>query len=353
MALDELAATIEGIKKHINEFRDSIAANETRTRQVLIDPLLSALGWDVTNPSLVELEYDVRGKRADYALKVDGKPVAVIEAKRLGRQLIDDDTMQVMNYANTEGIDYMVVTNGDQWNMFSVFERGTIEQRVIMELSISGSASHVNALKSLSMWRANLDLDAEPVNANTPVLEGNAMQGWRQSEPPKPPVLQQKSYPNSSTAAIGQSGRGKSIGRRTLDSTKSLSLSGSGWYDLANRAFVPTGKRATAVRIRGEVVETRNFAQAAAEIASWLGTEGFLTREKCPIKSRPTGATYLIAFEPIHEDGRAFRSPKVLPNGMVMEVAASSSDLLMFVRNLVDLCHATSEEIRINWVERS
>ena len=83
MALDELAATIETIKSRINEHGISLAANETRTRQVLIDPLLDALGWDVSDPDQVELEYDVRGKRADYALKSNGRVVGVIEAKSL------------------------------------------------------------------------------------------------------------------------------------------------------------------------------------------------------------------------------------------------------------------------------
>ncbi len=174
MALDELAATIDTLRQRIIDHRESIATNETRTRQVLIDPLLNSLGWDVTDPTSVELEYDVRGKRADYALLVSGKPVAVIEAKRLGRQLIDNDTMQVLNYANSDGIDYMVVTNGDQWNMFSVFERGAIEDRIIMELNLTAVASHVNALKSLSMWRSNLGPGESPVAASEPVLDVEA-----------------------------------------------------------------------------------------------------------------------------------------------------------------------------------
>ena len=171
MALDELVAVIDKIKQRINDHRASLSANETRTRQVLIDPLLGALGWDVSDPTSVELEYDVRGKRADYALLVDDKPVAVIEAKRLGKQLIDDYTMQVMNYANTAGIEYMVVTNGDEWNMYSVFERGAIEDRIIMELNLTGVASHVNALKSLSMWRSNLGPEEIPTAASEPVLD--------------------------------------------------------------------------------------------------------------------------------------------------------------------------------------
>ena len=171
MALDELAATIETIKQRIMDHRSSLAANETRTRQVLIDPLLAALGWDVSDPNQVELEYDVRGRRADYALLVAAKPVAVIEAKRLGHQLVDDNTMQVMNYANTAGIEYMVVTNGDEWKMYSVFERGAIEERIIMELNVSAVASQVNALKSLSLWRANIGSEEGPIGASEPVLD--------------------------------------------------------------------------------------------------------------------------------------------------------------------------------------
>ena len=175
MALDDLAATIETIKERIVGHRTSLAANEIRTRQVLIDPLLVALGWDVSDPNQVELEYDVRGRRADYALLVDSNPVAVIEAKRLGHQLVDDNTMQVMSYANTAGIDYMVVTNGDEWTMYSVFKRGAIEDRVVMELRIGREASYVNALRSLSLWRANVGSGSEPVVANTPMSSQHFM----------------------------------------------------------------------------------------------------------------------------------------------------------------------------------
>lgn len=205
MALDELTATIETIKQRIEDHRTLLAAKEARTRQVLIDPLLTALGWDVSDPSLVEVEYDVRGKSADYALKVNGKPVAVIEAKRLGRQLIDDDTMQVMNYANTEGIEYMVLTNGDQWNMYSVFERGAIEERVVMELRISDLASHVNALKSLSMWRANLSSGNAPTVAGEPVLEP-------ESTPPSG-----KDLPTGGNTDAFKDGSGKSGASKNLE----------------------------------------------------------------------------------------------------------------------------------------
>ena len=51
----------------------------------LIDPLLSALGWDTSDPGLVLPEYssDSSSGRADYALlRPDGRPAAFIEAKK-------------------------------------------------------------------------------------------------------------------------------------------------------------------------------------------------------------------------------------------------------------------------------
>ena len=114
MALDDLKETIETLRERIQAHRAYLAGNETRTRQVLIDPMIRTLGWDVGDPDSVELEYGIKRKWADYALMGSGGPIAVIEAKSLGTPLNDDVMMQVLNYANTDGIDYMVVTNGDR-----------------------------------------------------------------------------------------------------------------------------------------------------------------------------------------------------------------------------------------------
>ena len=54
-------------------------------------------------------------KWADYALMESGRPIAVIEAKALGKPLDEKETMQALNYANTAGIPYMTLTNGDHW----------------------------------------------------------------------------------------------------------------------------------------------------------------------------------------------------------------------------------------------
>ena len=78
MALDDLKEVVEKLQNTIKTYRDDyLSGKERRTRQMLIDPLLKVLGWDVLDPGTVYLEHN----KMDYALMSNATPVAVIEAK--------------------------------------------------------------------------------------------------------------------------------------------------------------------------------------------------------------------------------------------------------------------------------
>ena len=119
----------------------------------------------------MDLEFTNQAGRADYALLKEGRPVALVEAKRLGHRLELSDIMQVLNYANTAGVEYMVLTNGDRWEMYSVFTPGALEGRKVMDLMVSESPVHATALGSLTIWRRNVRSGSEPLNASHPAFE--------------------------------------------------------------------------------------------------------------------------------------------------------------------------------------
>ena len=156
MALGNLQSTIEKLRKTIEAHRGYLAGNETRTRQVLIDPLLRRLGWDVSNPNIVQLEYRVKEQWADYVLMSKGKPVAVIEAKPLGSNLKIKVIGQAIAYAKLAVIDYTVVTDGDRWEMYDVFKKATLEETLLMELELSQQPADKNAKQALAMRKLNL-----------------------------------------------------------------------------------------------------------------------------------------------------------------------------------------------------
>lgn len=157
MPLENLVSTIETLKERINTHRADLAASEARTRAALIDPVLTALGWDTSDPELVMVEQRLRDGKADYALlKPDGSPISIVEAKALGSQL-DRVTDQLIRYAFADGIPYAVSTDGDWWQVYDLTKPSTqIDNRLILKLSISNDAVHECAVKLLLLWHPNL-----------------------------------------------------------------------------------------------------------------------------------------------------------------------------------------------------
>ena len=130
VTLESLTGVIESVQDAIRREGRTIRNNETRTRNTLIDPVLSALGW--SDPSVVTQEYLIRyGPRefdygvVDYAFHPDADrahPVAFLEAKRMSEDLTDGHRDQVYNYALDKGgaLRQFGLTNGDIWEFYEL-----------------------------------------------------------------------------------------------------------------------------------------------------------------------------------------------------------------------------------------
>ena len=75
--LRPLTEAITQVRAAMDEHEEKLSKNEMKTRYVLIDPILRALGWDVCDLDIVEVEYGTLDKkRVDYALLgLDQKPL--------------------------------------------------------------------------------------------------------------------------------------------------------------------------------------------------------------------------------------------------------------------------------------
>ena len=87
----ELIDSIRQIAKVYTERQNAIQTEEA-TKKALIMPFISALGYNVFDPSEVVPEFtaDVgikKGEKVDYAIIRDDKPIMLIEAKRSGKEL--------------------------------------------------------------------------------------------------------------------------------------------------------------------------------------------------------------------------------------------------------------------------
>ncbi len=133
----DLRECIVALQAQLERHRRS-GLKEYPTRTIFIDPLLEALGWDVRDPDDVELEYPtIDGKSVDYALKINRKPVLLLEAKQLDDPLDDVKAVtQIVGYASNDGIEWCVLTNGVRYKVYRSSERAAAPEKLLFEVSL-------------------------------------------------------------------------------------------------------------------------------------------------------------------------------------------------------------------------
>ncbi len=154
--MKELIQLMEKLRINLDKLRRTML-KETPTRTIFISPILEALGWDVCDPDEVEEEYPtVDGKSVDYALKINRKPVLLVEAKPLNDSLDDVKAItQVVGYATNAGIDWCVLTNGIRWRIYKSVEKCPAPEKLLYEVSFDPQDSGEMPLKQVAeeLWR--------------------------------------------------------------------------------------------------------------------------------------------------------------------------------------------------------
>lgn len=325
MPLDDLVSVIETLQQRIATHRQSLQQNETRTRTALIDPLLTALGWDVSDPALVTPEYNVGNGRADYALNgSESIPSAMVEAKRLGHALSDDERMQMLNYANARGVRHAVVTDGNVWELYEVFKQAPLEDRRLLNLRIANTPAHELVLRLLLLWRPNL-ASGQPMAANEPVV------GLISVPLPETPAMSESSLATEVPPPI----------------SPEPALAESGWVSLAE--FNPPNGSKAPKSIRfpdGDRRTIHGMADILVAVATWLYDTGQLTVENLPVRSGPK--RYIVSNEPIHPTGNEFTAYRVVANRLlVVNTHDNSTQIRKNTRSLLQHCDVSPDTVQL------
>jgi len=133
--------------------------SEASTRVTLIDPILNALGWDTSNPNMIEFEKTLPQSRADYALyNQDNKIQVIIEAKALGINLGDKTfVFNLIMYALAAGIKDIFLTDGVIWEHYSDFTPGNVISSKTIDLTkdnlLDCAEYLVNELDAAKFWQ--------------------------------------------------------------------------------------------------------------------------------------------------------------------------------------------------------
>jgi hypothetical protein len=113
-----------GVRQFTRVLEDARHADrsEQDTVTIVTDMLADVFGYD----KYAELtgEYAIRGTFCDLAVKVDGKIKYLVEVKAVDKSLKENHLRQATDYAAKEGIEWVALTNGVEWQAYRmIFEQ--------------------------------------------------------------------------------------------------------------------------------------------------------------------------------------------------------------------------------------
>jgi len=126
----ELYSRLIDIAKRLPTIQ-SVCTNEESTKLFLVLPVLNALGYDVTDPTVVQPEYaaDFRDgvpERVDYAILRDGEPVIAVECKKVGADLTSNRGQLRAYFTALQSVRLGILTNGLRFEFFVDVENANI-----------------------------------------------------------------------------------------------------------------------------------------------------------------------------------------------------------------------------------
>jgi hypothetical protein len=178
----------QAVRRFAKPLADLIArdANEGDTRLLVTDFLCDGLGYDKYED--LTTEYQVKGEFADYGVRIAKQLVAFIEVKRCTTKLGAKHLRQVEMYAVNEGVEWMILTNGQVWQVWHLTAGLPVALDLALEVDLLGDTSHAAKSDTLfflskeafkrhaidELWRVKAATSARSVGQaiiSDPVLE--------------------------------------------------------------------------------------------------------------------------------------------------------------------------------------
>ena len=149
--MSSLSEVLNGVRTKIAKHKGKNLC-EADTKAALINPVLGALGWHVGNLDEVSMEFKhaTSHNPVDYALLIGGNPTVLVEAKALGQSLAGGKWAdQIMGYAGTSGVKWVVLTNGDEYRIFNALVEVPFSQKLFREVRLTDPNSPVESTLAL------------------------------------------------------------------------------------------------------------------------------------------------------------------------------------------------------------
>ena len=145
---------IKQLEKRLREYRKkylvrkgNLELDESGTRLMVNNFLTDVLGYIELED--VKTEYNIRGEYADYVIQLARKKHFVIEVKSVQLDLSSNHLRQSVSYAANEGIDWIVLFNGKQVQLYRLIFAKPISVQLVFNYDLSDVSVYKNAAQDI------------------------------------------------------------------------------------------------------------------------------------------------------------------------------------------------------------
>ena len=315
---DRLRAALARLLANVNEARERgiWPLNEADTERLAVEPVLEALGYGP-----LDYRKQIQGAGADYPDYVV-LPTSdckwIIEVKEWDARLEERHERQAVNYANNNGAQWAVLTNGRLWHIYNTRAPGSIPEMLVYEADVNdvqAAAELLSKLSRESVEGGDLDREYRAREIRTAVLaelqnpSGPALRALRKAVSV---TLDKNVSPEDVAEALKLILSQGAPAPPPLPAAPQVEEQQSPpaeerWYSLAELGrdgSLCTGAKAVAVRLMdGTEMQCTNWTQAGLTLVRHYGSVGRLPELPFSLCGSARGSGYFINREPANRDG--------------------------------------------------
>lgn len=128
---------VEGVKRFkpiVSRAKDK-DVNESDTVAIIMDILGEVFGYD--KYSDITSEFAIKKTFCDLALKINGQPRILIEAKAAGLNLKEQHIKQAVDYGSNSGIEWVILTNAVYWKVYRIIFGKPVVSELVYEFDFT------------------------------------------------------------------------------------------------------------------------------------------------------------------------------------------------------------------------
>lgn len=307
--------------------------DEANTKAAVLRDFLDLLGWTI--PKNTQLEYPVKAfgqtYKVDYALVIEGVPVAFLEAKGADTTLTTDHEEQLASYMTNEDVNYGILANGEEYRFFQRrVDPSSVTVQKVGDSKLTDLPDRLTVLRAYTKSAVESGASKEILRRINELREARQTLTSEKDDLAAHIVDVLTDRVSGEVSSLAEQQAKELIDRLIDDIDTEIDFDNGGTDD---------GDYIVRV-MDGDSVSTfsgNSQSEVLVEVVDFLATNHDVVSKVEPLPYIP-GRTRAIIHDSPRYNGREMKQPKELSNGYVVEANLSATQKQREVRRLVERC---------------